>query len=166
MAKVTNPLMSVSASGQFAQSMTFDKRGYVRQYVIPANPQSAAQVAVRNILADIQAELVELGQVLRPELKAGLGYRWNTLIIKELMDSDHAKWDSLLSDFSGFVSTDQDAWLAADPGLGLNVNDGSAFYAVAKATYDVAIRLGATIDLTAPVTDSGSTNGTEWIANS
>ena len=35
MAKVINPLLSGSASGQLGHMMTFDKRGFVRQYVVP-----------------------------------------------------------------------------------------------------------------------------------
>jgi len=46
MAKVTGPLMSFSASGKLASSIVFAAwKGvsYVRQYVIPANPQSSDQ---------------------------------------------------------------------------------------------------------------------------
>lgn len=46
MAKVTGPLQSFSASGKLANSIVFAAwKGvaYVRQYVIPANPQSSGQ---------------------------------------------------------------------------------------------------------------------------
>lgn len=46
MAKVTGPLMSMSASGKIADAIVFGAwKGvnYVRQYVIPANPQSTGQ---------------------------------------------------------------------------------------------------------------------------
>ena len=46
MAKVTGPLQSFSASGKLASSIVFGAwKGvnYVRQYVIPANPQSSGQ---------------------------------------------------------------------------------------------------------------------------
>lgn len=46
MAKVTGPLMSMSASGKIANSIVFAAwKGvnYVRQYVIPSNPQSSGQ---------------------------------------------------------------------------------------------------------------------------
>ena len=52
MAKVLGPLLSLSASGKFAETMTFAKwKGIpvVRQFVTPANPQTAAQVAHRNL---------------------------------------------------------------------------------------------------------------------
>lgn len=53
MAKVTSPLMSLDASGTVADALVFSKwkgRNYVRQHVIPSNPQSTAQQAVREAL--------------------------------------------------------------------------------------------------------------------
>ena len=53
MAKVTGPLMSLDASGTVANTTTFSKwkgRNYVRLRVIPQNPQSVAQQAVRSAL--------------------------------------------------------------------------------------------------------------------
>jgi len=46
MAKVTGPLMSMTASGKIADSIVFGMRkgqAVVRQFVIPANPQSSGQ---------------------------------------------------------------------------------------------------------------------------
>ena len=46
MAKVTGGLLSLSSSGSIADTLTFSKwkgRPYVRQRVVPANPQSTAQ---------------------------------------------------------------------------------------------------------------------------
>lgn len=51
MAKVTGPLMSVSASGAFAGSMVFANwkgTSYVRQLVIPLNPKTLGQETARN----------------------------------------------------------------------------------------------------------------------
>lgn len=50
MASVTGPLMSMDASGSLGGAIVFSKwkgRNYVRQYVIPANPQTALQMANR-----------------------------------------------------------------------------------------------------------------------
>lgn len=53
MAKVTGPLMSMDASGKLGDAIVFSKwkgQNYVRQFVIPANPQSALQGDTRQIV--------------------------------------------------------------------------------------------------------------------
>lgn len=54
MAKPTGPLLSLGASGTLGKTMVFSRwkgRPYVRQHVIPANPQTAAQSLTRNAFA-------------------------------------------------------------------------------------------------------------------
>lgn len=54
MARVTGPLMSVSASGTFAKTLVFSiwkGRAYVRERVIPANPRSAKQTGIRSMMS-------------------------------------------------------------------------------------------------------------------
>lgn len=56
MAKTTGPLFSLTASGSVAKTITYSAwKGisYVRQLVIPANPQTADQAAVRSTLGAI-----------------------------------------------------------------------------------------------------------------
>jgi hypothetical protein len=51
MARTTAPLLSWSASGQIAQTQVYSRwkgRGYVRRYVIPANPNTTDQQETRN----------------------------------------------------------------------------------------------------------------------
>jgi len=51
--KLYGPMMSLDASGTLADAITFAKwkgRAYARQRVIPANPQSVLQVAVRRMM--------------------------------------------------------------------------------------------------------------------
>lgn len=163
MAKVINPLLSGVASGQLGHMMTFDKRGFVRQYVTPANPQTVDQVAQRNLMKDIQAELKELGTVLRAELKSAFGYRWNSVIIKELLMNDHAAIDSYAAEFSAFQSQQKTDWGTADPAVPVVRVDGELLYMVASAVYDIALRLGATITLTNPSASNSSTVGAEWV---
>lgn len=55
MARVKGGLFSLDASGQLAKTLVYSRwKGLktVRSYVIPANPQSTAQTAQRNLLAD------------------------------------------------------------------------------------------------------------------
>lgn len=50
MARVKGPLFSLDASGSLAKTVTYSKwkgRNYVRQHVIPQNPQSTSQTNVR-----------------------------------------------------------------------------------------------------------------------
>jgi len=56
MAKVTGPLMSMSASGKLADAIVFSiwkGQAYVRQWLVPANPKSAAQGNQRTMLAGL-----------------------------------------------------------------------------------------------------------------
>lgn len=164
MAKVINPLLSGSASGQIGGMMTFDKRGFVRQYVIPSNPKTDLQMATRNTLGDLQRELKLLGATLRAELKSGFGYRWNSVIIGELMATNNAALDAYVAEWNAFGSTDKAAWVTADTGGVIEVPAGGAFYAVASATYDIALRLGVTISLALPINTNSAAIKTSWIA--
>lgn len=56
MAKVSGPFMSLDASGTLAGTLTASKwkgRNYIRQRIIPANPNTAGQQGVRSILGTI-----------------------------------------------------------------------------------------------------------------
>ncbi len=58
MARVSGPLMSLDASGKFADTMVasiWKGRNYMRKYVIPSNPNTAAQSSHRGIFADAVA---------------------------------------------------------------------------------------------------------------
>lgn len=165
MAKVINPLLSGSASGQLGKMMTFDRRGYVRQYVVPANPQTNDQMAVRNALKDIQAELKLLGVVLRTQLKSQFGYRWNSLIIGELMGNNQAAYSMYAAEWAAFDAGQKTAWANADAVVPVVKTDGQLLYCVASAIYDIGLRLGATLSLTEPAAANAATVGAEWTDN-
>lgn len=165
MAKVEGPLMSISASGKLGTAMVFDKRGIVRKYTVPANPQSAAQMLVRNKLGDIQRSLKLLGTVLRTELKSGFGYRWNSVIVGELTKNNAAALTAYLAEFAAFQAGEKTAWGTADGSAPVELNDGEALYACASAIFDIASRLGVTVSLTEPANDNAVTVGAEWTDN-
>jgi hypothetical protein len=53
MARTAGPLMSLEASGSLANTIVFSKwkgRPYVRQLVVPANPNSALQLSTRSMM--------------------------------------------------------------------------------------------------------------------
>lgn len=55
MTKLINPMMSLGASGTFANAMVFAKNkgvSYVRNYAKPKYTNTAAQAAIRNIVRD------------------------------------------------------------------------------------------------------------------
>jgi hypothetical protein len=55
MAKVTGPFMSLDASGTFGKTLTAAKwKGiqYMRQRVIPQNPKTTDQTAIRDLITD------------------------------------------------------------------------------------------------------------------
>lgn len=58
MPKTTAPLLSFGASGQIGKTLVASKwrgRPYMRQYVIPANPQSTEQTVTRSLFSWLQA---------------------------------------------------------------------------------------------------------------
>jgi hypothetical protein len=165
MAKVINPLLSGSASGQLGHMMTFDKRGFVRQYVVPSNPNSVAQQDVRNTLGDIQRVLKQVGVVLRTQLKSQFGYRWGSLIIGELMATNNAVLSAYEAEYAAFIAGDKTVWATQDTSGAVKIADGAALYAVTSAAYDIALRIGATITLPLPATANAAAVKTAWIAN-
>jgi hypothetical protein len=164
MAKVINPLLSGSASGQLGHMMTFDKRGYVRQYVVPSNPQSVNQMLVRNTLGDLQRSLKLLGPKLRGELKASFGYRWNSVIIGELMANSNAALVAYTDEFTAFQSEEKTAWATKDNSAPITLTDGVPLYACASAIYDIGVRLGADVTLNLPAAATSTATEAEWVA--
>ena len=164
MAKVINPLLSGSASGQLGHMMTFDKRGFVRQYVTPSNPKTVDQMAVRNTMGDLQRALKLLGATLRAELKAQFGYRWNSVIIGELMANGNASLTAYTAEFTAFTSPQKAEWAGEISTAPVTLTNGVPFYACASAIYDIGVRLGATISLTQPAAANATTVGDEWVA--
>jgi len=144
--------------------MTFDKRGFVRQYVVPSNPNTLNQQAVRNTLGDIQRELKQLGPVLRAQLKSGFGYRWGSVIIGELMASGNAVLAAYVAEWTAFVGGDKTTWETQDTAGVVEIADGAALYAVASAVYDIGVRLGATVTLALPITSNAAAVKTAWVA--
>lgn len=166
MAKTTGALFSMSASGQFGKALVFDKRGRVRKYVTPANPQTTAQMLVRNKLGDIQRSLKLLGVVLRGELKTGFGAAWNSMIVGELTKNNGAALTSYQAEYDAFTTQNKTDWNTADTSVPVELDGGFVLYACASAIYDMAARLGVTVSLTLPAAGNSSTVGTEWTAAS
>lgn len=55
MAKVSGPLFSLDARGQIGKAVVYSfwkGVNYVRQHVVPANPQTTDQTAIRDLITD------------------------------------------------------------------------------------------------------------------
>lgn len=58
MPKTTAPLLSFGASGQIGKTLVASKwkgRAYMRQYVVPSNPQSSEQTITRSVFSTLQS---------------------------------------------------------------------------------------------------------------
>ena len=102
MAKVKGPLMSLEASGTVADTITFDKRGFVRNRVIPANPKSATQGNVRQKLLAIQKALKSIGATVITAVKtiAPTSYRWNSYLLQQVIGAGSSEYDASVTAFA------------------------------------------------------------------
>jgi len=136
MARVTSPLFSLDASGSVAKSIVYSKwkgRNYVRQHSIPANPKSAAQVAIRAAFAWLGA--------IWAGIEASVSSSWETLADQ-----------SLVSEFNVFCQKNIDrirqskgptqSWPAAEEATDYALN---AFSGEVDGSYAV-LTLGAAAD--------------------
>ena len=136
MAKVTAPLLSFGASGQIGKTQVYaDWRGinYVRQRVVPANPQTTAQNLTRNLwraLSDFWKFLPSAGQ--QP---------WNAYALGQPFTNRNAFMGQNVSNMRG--ETDLDAYVGSPGALG-----GYAAAGV-TATNDAALDQ-LTVDFTYP----------------
>lgn len=131
MAKVTGPLMSMSASGTLGGTLVFAEwngRAYVRKHVIPTNPKSAMQTGVRamwKFLAKFWAAIAAL---------------------------DKATWAAIadpqqISNFNAFMQYNMDRWQnffspsqanpAAEASTGLTVTTQTLTGAAGHATVEI-----------------------------
>lgn len=96
MVRVYGPMMSLDASGTLADAATFSKwkgRNYVRQRVVPANPNSVSQQSVRGMMKF-------------------LSQAWAALSA-----ANKATWDdrakvTIVSNFNAYVGANLDRWTA------------------------------------------------------
>lgn len=121
MAKVTSPLMSLSASGSFGGAMVFAAnkgRNIVRQLVTPANPRTSGQVTVRNklrVAAAIQKVInrtmtMHSGLSVRDEVAlrnyAPSGQTWNATVTAEVVGSLGAKYSAATTAYGSVNAND------------------------------------------------------------
>lgn len=94
MVKVYGPLFSIGATGTLAKAVTFSTwkgRAYVRQRVIPANPQSGPQTGMRAMLSFLSKQ-------------------WTNLSAAEKTDWTDRAAATVISTFNAYVSYNQTRW--------------------------------------------------------
>lgn len=99
MAKVTGPLMSIEASGQFAQSIVFDRRGFARGYTTPSNPRTNLQQQTRLAMKAAQTAAKHLNATARTTLQGISGYRWNAALLSETLGTNLANWNTAMVEY-------------------------------------------------------------------
>jgi hypothetical protein len=167
MAVVTGPLMSMTASGKFGETLVFDKRGFVRQLVIPTNPQSDAQGNVRQILLAVQKALTVLGETVINAVKtvAPVSYRWNSYLLSQSLGPASADYAASKAAFAALSGPEQTTWNDEAEGKGIlersvlyatddAITAGLALFAISRALF----ALGLNVVAGAP----GAANADDW----
>lgn len=143
MAKVRGPLLSLGASGQLAETLVFGTwKGIdvARQYVTPANPQTAPQTTQRGYMTDAVAAWHDATNVLTATDKAA----WNRLA---------GVLDSAMSGFNAFCRYFINERVAGGtPGHFFGVTNIALTAAAFKA--DIDDSLGGTLTVTLRVGNS------------
>ena len=132
MAKVTGPLMSVSASGSFAGAMVFagwKGRSYVRQLVIPMNPASAGQELARNNTritganqaffnrtVMVRAGETETDKVLIAAMTPS-GYAWNGYLVGQTIGANGSTIAAAKAAYTALTTLQKTAWDTAAAAL-------------------------------------------------
>lgn len=156
MAKVKGPLMSLEASGTVGGTITFDKRGFVRQRVIPANPQSEAQGNVRQMLLGTQRALSLLGAAVIAAVKtiAPTSYRWNAYLLQQVLGPGNSEFEAARTAFNALGASDRANWNARATALGISeqtipyatdapVSPGLALFAISRALFRLGLNVVA-----------------------
>lgn len=167
MPRVKGPLFSQEASGTLGGNITFDRRGFVRQHVTPANPQTAAQGNQRVKLLNVQKALTFIGALTIAAVKAiaPVSYRWNSYLLAQVLGAGGAEYNASIAAFNALTVEQRAEWNAAATALGIvpqtipyatdaPVTPGGMLFAVSRTLF----RLGIGVDLGQP---SGA-NAADW----
>ena len=125
MAKVTGPLFSQTASGQFGKSLVFGRRkgqNVVRGYVIPANPRTAAQVTnriafavagivIRRLHAGSWGAVGEAQDYIQYWTSQATGANvWNSELQSSMLGAGNADYIAETATYAGLTDGNRTAW--------------------------------------------------------
>jgi len=164
MAKVTGPLLSISASGTVGKALTFANRlgtSVVRRWATPLNPQSNDQAEVRTKLAIpgkcAKATVIPSAFYNAAILVTTSGQTWNSQLAKEILGTNLGNYDADAVEYAALGGATQALWVTGGATAGLvdfelsygtfgPVTNGEQLYHMAKAAY----RLGMSVATTDP----------------
>ena len=125
MAKVTGPLMSMDASGQFGGTIVFSKwkgRNTVRQLVPPSNPRTVGQEDARNrtrVTGAIQKWInatttkhdgaTDTDKVRIVAITPS-GFAWNGFLTQTLIGMGYVNFDEAAAAWDALVALEKTAW--------------------------------------------------------
>jgi hypothetical protein len=157
----------MEASGTLGGTITFDKRGFVRQRVVPANPRTAAQGNQRVKLLNTQKVLTFLGAAVIALVKAiaPTAYRWNSYLLSQVLGSGGTEYEASIAAFNALSAPERAEWDAEAAALGIvaqnipyatdaAVTPGGMLFAVSRTLF----RLGIGVDLGQP----NGANAGDW----
>lgn len=178
MAKTTGALFSIEASGQFAKTIVFDKRGLARVYKIPANPKTTAQGDQRQRMANIQRAIGAVGTLSAVNVgfafltgyksKIPQSYRWQSQLLGDATKA--ADYAASVTAWAALDSTAKGNWNTAATTAGITAvaidyaaetapTNGQSLFHLSRAIW-----FSGSLDLdTAPATTiPGASNSAQW----
>lgn len=132
MAKVTGPLMSMTASGAYGGTLVFAQRkgsSVVRQLVTPANPQSAGQEDARNIVrvggtlqrftnaTTLKASGETLTDKARLAASAPSNQTWNSFLVQLVTGAGGLTFVAARAAYAVLTAPQKTAWATAAAAL-------------------------------------------------
>ncbi|HEX8495483.1 MAG TPA: hypothetical protein VF658_21910 [Pyrinomonadaceae bacterium] len=167
MPHVKGPLFSMEASGTLGGTITFDKRGFVRQRVIPANPQTPAQGNQRQVLLAAQKALTRLNATAIAAVRAiaPTSYRWNSFLLQQVIGPGSSEFEASRAAYAAMGAEPREGWEDQAVAMGLTaqslpyasdfaITPGLALFAVSRALF----RLGLNAEDGVP----GPANAPAW----
>jgi hypothetical protein len=114
----------------------------VRLYTVPADPRNEAQIAQREIFADLARMRGTAGAFVRGVSRAALGSRWTGVFTQIVKAGVGAWWNDALDRFDGFADLAKDAWRLASLNQASYNDVGKMFYATVRTLSDAILFYG------------------------
>jgi hypothetical protein len=165
MPKVYLPLGSQKASGTVGDMVVFQGTS-VRSHVVPKDPQTEDQIAVRHLFHDVTKMYKTLGNCERLVCSTYFGSRWFTLIHKRASENGAARYIAAQANFDALTVWQKAIWNAAAPFQQTFGEAGSVFWicVAVLGEYENDVSGGAGY-LSDPDPNHPENNLTEWNAD-